>query len=527
MNVAERIKALMSVNRLDQYRAASVLFVFMIIIALLVAASQFIIPAQPVTNQVPLVLAIVLLGATFVAHLRHWRYSAELLVVIVALLIGVSLPEPYVTHYPSYIPLLPPIIAGLVCRWKGAIALSFILTLSILLYRAGWQGAYLDPQNILIVAIAIVGLILTRIVLENTVQSKTEVERLRKLSETYLNSIGDGVIAIDRGWNITLWNPTAEKLTGWSKDEAIGKPFRKIIKLLKESDRSENIVFIEDAMVRGKAAFLTGQNVIVTKDGQEVSVADSAAPIFDHYGKVDGAIVIFRDATAEQESQRLKSDFAYAQHQIRTPISEALALLDAAADSKTLQEAQENIRTAERSLQSTNKLAQSLIDVSAIDQKIILPQCKKVRLGKLIQETIKNVERQPISPRPSLKIEQIPEDLTLNTDVTLLGRILYEILHNAMLYSATAGTVTIKQKPENGGILFEIANQGKPISDEDKAQVFNKFFRGANRASKDIGAGLGLYIAHEYVGLLKGKIWFESGKSGTTFFIVIPDSAKK
>ncbi|MGB2580283.1 MAG: cache domain-containing protein, partial [Minisyncoccia bacterium] len=85
-------------------------------------------------------------------------------------------------------------------------------------------------------------------------RSRAVMKKQRDRERTMLDSVGDGIIAIDRDWKIILWNKSASVITGWGKEEAIGKPFREIIKFIRESDRKENISFIEDAIVMNRTA---------------------------------------------------------------------------------------------------------------------------------------------------------------------------------------------------------------------------------------------------------------------------------
>lgn len=195
--------------------------------------------------------------------------------------------------------------------------------------------------------------------------------------QTLLDSIGDGVIAIDRAWNITLFNKAASAISGWQKKEAIGRPFREIIKLLQEQTRKENIAFIEQAMVYGKVEYMEGGAILVKKDATEIPVGDSAAPIFDINKKVTGAIIIFRDATNEKEAQSLRSNFAYASHQLRTPVTEAMWSLESALGESDTAKIKQELNTAYHSMLSVRKLVEQLLEVSEIDQGTIISRKKR------------------------------------------------------------------------------------------------------------------------------------------------------
>src|SRR5687768_9648675 len=88
--------------------------------------------------------------------------------------------------------------------------------------------------------------------MEQKVKDRTaEIGDLSKENEVLLESVGDGLVAIDNKWVITLWNPAAEKITGWSKDEAMGQTFRNIVRFVRRADHVENVRFISDALLDG------------------------------------------------------------------------------------------------------------------------------------------------------------------------------------------------------------------------------------------------------------------------------------
>lgn len=345
----------------------------------------------------------------------------------------------------------------------------------------------------------------------------------RQRERIFLDSIGDGIVAIDRYWNITLWNKTAGELSGWSKEEAMGKPLRESIKFISEADRKENIMFIEDAIVRGKTGFMENNTVLIRKDGTEMPVGDSAAPIFDGKGMVIGAIIIFRDVSHERDRQRMRSDFAYASHQLRTPVTKALWSLEAAKDKKTVKDMGKEVDTAYQAMQSLNRLSDQLIGVSKIDQKTRQVEKQPVKLTDLLDPSIKKANENGVQRAITIVAPLVPMTASIITDQKLFECIIDEVLDNAIKYSEPNSTVkmTVEVKEDMLGIAVE--DSGLGILEEEKPLVFTKFFRGHNIDTTAIaGAGLGLYIAQEYAKLLRGKIWFEPKEKGTTFYISLP-----
>lgn len=397
----------------------------------------------------------------------------------------------------------------------------------------GWGVVILYPESvafndrteevirlsiIFVLGIFIIGFSLYRILLDSKL-----MKAQRDRESTILESIGDGIVAIDRNWNIILWNKSASVITGWSKDEALGKPFREIIKFIRESDRKENISYIEDAVVMKRVAFMDDGVLLIKKDGSEVSVGDSASPIIGLNGEVEGVVIVFHDSTKERESTHLRSDFSYASHQLRTPITEALWNLETGIEEQDTDKKNEDLRVAHQSLLSVKKLSEHLVSVSEIDQGNITIRQSSVKLVDVLTEVQDRLEKEASSRRITISITPISPLIAITTDKKLITNTLFEVIENAVTYSRRDGTVTVTATQKDKEFLFEIVDTGVGIPEQEQAIIFTKFFRASNRGSENPGDGLGLYLAKAYTNLLGGKIWFESADGkGTTFFVSLP-----
>ena len=128
---------------------------------------------------------------------------------------------------------------------------------------------------------------------------RMEEERLR----ITLLSIGDGVISTDREGRITLMNQVAEDLTGWTGQSAIGKPFHKVFPIVHQGTRKRCPDPVQQVLDRGETVELSNHAILIAKDGSERAIADSAAPILDEDGSMDGVVLVFRDVTSEKIKQ--------------------------------------------------------------------------------------------------------------------------------------------------------------------------------------------------------------------------------
>jgi diguanylate cyclase (GGDEF)-like protein/PAS domain S-box-containing protein len=116
-----------------------------------------------------------------------------------------------------------------------------------------------------------------------------------------LNSIGDAVLTTDMAGNITYLNAVAEKMTGWSREEAVGLPLAEVFHILDGLTRQPARNPAEMALQENKTVGMAAGVVLVRRDGSEAGIEDSAAPIHDRDSKVTGAVLVFHDVTASRE----------------------------------------------------------------------------------------------------------------------------------------------------------------------------------------------------------------------------------
>ena len=112
---------------------------------------------------------------------------------------------------------------------------------------------------------------------------------------TTLSSIGDAVIATDTAGLVTFMNPVAQELTGWTLAEAAGRPVREVFRIVNEYTRVEVENPVSRVLESGLIVGLANHTLLVRKDGAEVPIDDSGAPIQTEDGTLLGVVLVFRD----------------------------------------------------------------------------------------------------------------------------------------------------------------------------------------------------------------------------------------
>lgn len=154
-------------------------------------------------------------------------------------------------------------------------------------------------------------------------EARLAAEALRVSQEwfaTVLRSIGDAVIATDAGGNVTFMNAVAEALTGWSSADAVKKPLAEVFVILSEATRQSVDSPVDRVIREGVIVGLANHTILVRRDGTELSIDDSAAPIRDSAGDLVGVVLVFRDVTDERAAALRQSFISRATVELNTSL---------------------------------------------------------------------------------------------------------------------------------------------------------------------------------------------------------------
>jgi diguanylate cyclase (GGDEF)-like protein/PAS domain S-box-containing protein len=165
--------------------------------------------------------------------------------------------------------------------------------------------------------------------LRNAIERKTIEDALfveKERAVVTLNSIGDAVLCTDVLGKITYLNLVAETMTGWRREEAIGKSLAEVFQIIDGATRKPARDPMEMAMEQNRTVGLTLNCVLIRRDGFESPIEDSAAPIHDRAGRVIGAVIVFHDVSAAR-AMSLQMTYS-AQHDLVTNLPNRLLLSD-------------------------------------------------------------------------------------------------------------------------------------------------------------------------------------------------------
>jgi diguanylate cyclase (GGDEF)-like protein/PAS domain S-box-containing protein len=139
--------------------------------------------------------------------------------------------------------------------------------------------------------------------MSHAIEQKSVEELLfgeKERAEVTLNSIGDAVAGTDSSGKVTLLNAAAERMTGWSRQEAIGRPFTELIRIMEATSRETILNPMEIVADVARTMSVRSNYILVERSGSEIPIEASVAPIRDRQGQAAGAVFVFRDVSAAQ-----------------------------------------------------------------------------------------------------------------------------------------------------------------------------------------------------------------------------------
>ena len=361
----------------------------------------------------------------------------------------------------------------------------------------------------------------------------------RKLAEAnarrraMLENIGDGVVGINSKGEIIYLNPSAEKLTGYKKEELEGSLL--VHSLALETEDGEKVSVeerpIRNALYQNKQ-IETRDYFYVRKDGSKFATAITATPVMI-YGQIIGGVNVFRDITTEHEVDRMKTEFiSLASHQLKTPLASMKWFGEMLLNGDVGQmsaEQKDLVNTIYESNERLIALVNRLLNISRIESGRFILEPQDTNITELVHDVVKELQPR-YEPKKQEIIKIIPESIpTIKVDPKLIRHTYMNLLTNAIKYTPEGGKVTVTLKLEGDNLMSSVRDTGMGIPSHQHEQIFKKFFRADNAAKVETdGTGLGLYLAKQIVEKSGGSIGFESSEGGgSRFWFSLPLSGSK
>jgi PAS domain S-box-containing protein len=344
-----------------------------------------------------------------------------------------------------------------------------------------------------------------------------------------LLSIGDAVIATDAASNITLINPVAEKLTGWPENEALGKRITEVFRLVNETTRAQVENPLEKALATGAIVGLANHTVLISRDGAEIPLDDSGAPIRNDAGSIIGAVLVFRDVSARRQSERqlqesneqLKQFAGAAAHDLRSPLNSVNAVAQLLAVRFASQLGSEGSELLGYITSGTQRMSRLLEDLLAYAQASHFEpeEGKRASMDYALQTVLENLRTNVESTGARVEAGPLPVVAAHETHVVQLFQ---NLIGNALKYrSESLPRIRITAEKNGDQWVIGVNDNGIGIEPQYTDQIFKPFKR--LHGGEHPGSGIGLATCEKIVAGYGGRIWVESTPgNGSTFYFTIP-----
>lgn len=230
-----------------------------------------------------------------------------------------------------------------------------------------------------------------------------------------------------------------------------------------------------------------------------------------------------RMAAQLQEAKQQRADLiAWVSHDLQTPLTSIQAILEALADGvvKEPESVQRYLVTAQREIRSLSTLIDDLFQVAKLDAGGLVLERMPSSLSDLISDTLESFSQVASQAGVHLTGEVAAKTDPVDMDVRHIGRVLNNLVSNAMRYTPAGGTVAISAHRTGAQVEVSVSDNGEGIPSEDLPHIFESFYRGEKSRSRATGgAGLGLAIARGIIQAHGGQIWVESHPGVGTKFI--------
>jgi len=350
-------------------------------------------------------------------------------------------------------------------------------------------------------------------------RAEADLRAANEVLGAIVNASPLGIVVLDADWHVGIWNPAAERMLGWTAEEAVGSYYPPIA----EDERAE---------FEGTYAHLfDGTETLRTevrrrrKDGTFLEMLAHTAALHGPDGQVAGMLSVFQDVTEQRHIEMVKSDFvSMVSHELRTPLtsiigySDLLEQIDLREKPELFHQLLGKIRDRGDRMR---RLIDDLLSVSQIQSGPLRLDLERTDVARYVRELI---EKSPVSERHRIVFSAEDEIGPVFVDRVRLGRVIAHIIENAVKYSPDGGDIAVDVSEADGMVRVAVTDHGIGIAAADLEHVFDRFTQADMSDTRSFGGvGVGLYLALQTVKAHQGRIEVTSTPGeGSTFTILLP-----
>ena len=344
--------------------------------------------------------------------------------------------------------------------------------------------------------------------------------------ENFVSEASDGIVIVDSQGQIVVFNPAMEAITGWLREEAIGKDCDEVIRAPSPhpGGGTEGALPFREVIGNGQAAPYS-ETVLLHRDGRKIDVGASCSLAPSQEGEPPFAAAIVRDISAIKGAGGVKSDFvSLVSHELRTPLAlikgyiATLLKPEVKLDSSTERRFREGINEAADRL---TLIVNNFLSASRIESGLFRPHLKEIDIRPVIERVVSELEE---SAHGRLELRFTGKNFRIVADGEQIALVLNNLVGNAIKYAGDDESLPIRITvgARQNDIVITVRDRGIGIPRELRERIFEKFYRGPESVSAP-GSGLGLYICQKVAEAHGGSIRLnEDSGVGTEIRFTLP-----
>jgi signal transduction histidine kinase len=357
---------------------------------------------------------------------------------------------------------------------------------------------------------------------------KSMVERIdseRNQLDVILNSIDEGVFALDRDGNIKIVNRMAILLFNTTEQQLTGHQFRNLAVF--RQDLAELIIDVNEIKF-GLNNLVEFKDLQFTDTSGRQHFVDVIVARLAHVENDIETIITVIDQTATRELEAMKVDFvSLAAHELRTPLTAIRGYLELTLKDQNPALDDKHRRFLLQANDSSSQLTgliNNLLNVSKIERNALKMSMDKIDWTLMVQNSVQNLQFSAEKAKLTLVYEGPESGVDIIGDSVAIREVIDNLIANAVHYTPENGAVTVQMRTEGDKVITSVHDTGIGIPKSSVGKLFTKFYRvHGGLATGSGGSGLGLYISKSIVELHDGTISVESKEGvGSTFSFTLP-----
>ena len=334
----------------------------------------------------------------------------------------------------------------------------------------------------------------------------------REQAAAVLEAVGDGIFLVDAEGTVRFWNRSAEVVTGLRADRVRDRPVTDAF-----PDWSALAAQIPTSQRGGGARAVTLPAAVAGRELWLSFVAVQSAA---------GVVYAFRDVTSERRLEEAKSDFiATISHELRTPMAAVYgASVTLLREDIRLEPARQRELVQMIAVQAARlgQITEEVLLANQLDRGAVALSQQPVDVAELARRAVEAIGLR-LEPPATVTLDVATAETTASGDADRIQQVLMNLVDNALKYGA-GSPVAVRVESANSTVRVSVSDEGPGISLADQDRIFEKFFRAdPHLAQAPGGTGLGLYISHELVERMGGRIGVTSEPGrGATFMVELP-----